>query len=69
MNNKYYKVDGFEVIDIIESFDLNFCLGNVIKYVLRAGRKTDNKLDDLKKALDYLTHEIEHQISNMTKGD
>lgn len=69
MNNKYYKVDGFEVIDIIESFDLNFCLGNVIKYVLRAGRKTDNKLDDLKKALDYLSHEIEREINNMTKGD
>lgn len=69
MNNKYYKVDGFEVIDIIEAFGLNFCLGNVIKYVLRAGRKTDNKLDDLKKALDYLSHEIEREINNMTKGD
>lgn len=64
MNNKYYKVRGFEVIDIIEAFELNFCLGNVIKYVLRAGRKTDNKLEDLKKALDYLSHEIEREINN-----
>lgn len=69
MNNKYYKVKGFEVIEIIEAFNLNFCLGNVIKYVLRAGRKTENKVDDLKKALDYLNHEIERENNDMTKGE
>ena len=29
----------YEAIKIIEAYDLNFSLGNVIKYVLRAGKK------------------------------
>jgi len=36
----------------------NFNLGNVIKYVTRAGLK-DDKLKDLEKARDYLNFEIE----------
>ena len=69
MNNKYYKSNGFEVIEIIEAFNLSFCLGNVIKYVLRAGRKTENKIDDLKKAVDYLNYAIERETNNITKGE
>lgn len=30
---------GMEVIDVIEGFGLGFNLGNVVKYVLRAGKK------------------------------
>ncbi len=46
-------------IDIIEMYDLNFSLGNVIKYVLRAGKKEgESDLDDLNKALWYLQREI-----------
>jgi len=46
-------------IDIIEMYDLNFSLGNVIKYVLRAGKKNgESDLDDLNKALWYLNREI-----------
>jgi len=49
----------YEPIKIVDAFNLNFCLGNVIKYVLRAGRKPgEPKLDDLKKALWYLQHEV-----------
>ena len=44
-----------EVIDITEL--LNFCRGNAVKYLLRAGRKTD-ELEDLKKARWYLDREI-----------
>jgi len=40
-------------------YNLNFNVGNIIKYVVRAKRK-DNELEDLKKALDYLTREIKH---------
>lgn len=54
---------GIEVIDITRHMDFN--LGNVIKYVLRSGRKqekgmTDNekRLEDLKKARWYLDDEI-----------
>ena len=45
----YRSKHGVEVIDIIEEFGLGFHLGNVIKYVLRAGHKS-NELEDLEKA-------------------
>jgi hypothetical protein len=35
----HYKAGQFEVIEIIEAFELGFNLGNSIKYILRAGRK------------------------------
>jgi hypothetical protein len=54
---EHYQSSGIEAIDTIEAFDLNFNLGNVIKYVLRAGRK-GNKNIDLEKALWYLQREI-----------
>lgn len=53
----HYKGAKFEVIDIIDDFELNFNLGNAIKYILRAGKK-DNKAEDLKKALWYVEREI-----------
>lgn len=46
-----------EVIKIINHYNLNFELGNVIKYVLRADKK-GNRKQDLQKALWYLQHEI-----------
>lgn len=56
----YYSQHGIEVIDFIDAHGLNFNLGNVIKYVTRAGRKDgEDKVTALRKALWYLTHEIE----------
>lgn len=52
----HYQGRKFEVIDVIEDFDLNFNLGNAIKYILRAGKKNDYK-EDLKKAVWYLERE------------
>ena len=55
----HYKVDGMEVIDVIEKFALPYHLGAVIKYVLRAGKKDQTKtLEDLKKAQWYLNRYI-----------
>jgi hypothetical protein len=54
---EHYQSNGIEAIDVIEAFDLNFNLGNVIKYVLRAGRKGNKKVD-LEKAHWYLIKEI-----------
>jgi hypothetical protein len=52
-------------MDVIEMYDLNFSLGNVIKYVLRAGKKSgESDLDDLSKALWYLNREIEFRKGN-----
>jgi hypothetical protein len=62
-NVSHYKGDF--VMRIIEAFSLGFCLGNVVKYILRAGRKTPDKLTDLKKAKWYL----EREINNLQQGD
>ena len=53
----YKSPNGLEAIDVIEGFGLGFHLGNVIKYVLRAGRK-DATAQDLKKARWYLNRRI-----------
>ena len=55
----HYTEGGIEVIDYIEAKDFNYRLGNVIKYVSRAGRKIDSDpIEDLKKARWYLDREI-----------
>jgi hypothetical protein len=58
----HYK-EKVQPIDLIEAFDLNFNLGNVVKYVSRAGRKGDT-LEDLEKAFYYLKREMQkYEIS------
>lgn len=54
----YQGKNGIEVIDIIESFNLDFNLGNAVKYILRADKK-GNRLQDLKKASWYINRSIE----------
>ena len=44
---------GIEVIDFIDSWDFNFTVGNIIKYVSRHKYKKE-PLEDLKKAKWYL---------------
>ena len=46
---------GVECIQVTEH--MNFCRGNAIKYIWRAGDKTD-EVEDLKKARWYLDREI-----------
>lgn len=53
----HYNRGKIEVIDFIEDQGLSFHLGNVIKYIARAGSKGD-KLEDLKKARCYLDRYI-----------
>lgn len=53
----HYNRGKIEVIDFIEDQGLSFHLGNVIKYITRAGSKGD-KLEDLKKARWYLDRYI-----------
>jgi len=48
----------YDVIDVINDFNLNFSRGNILKYICRAGLKND-ELQDLLKAKDYLEREIE----------
>jgi hypothetical protein len=50
----------YEAIKVIDAWDLDFCLGNTVKYISRAGKKhPDKELEDLKKALWYLQHKID----------
>jgi len=56
----YYQRGNIEVWDFIRDQSLNYHLGNVIKYICRAGYK-DNDLKDLKKAAHYLLNEIENR--------
>jgi hypothetical protein len=49
----------YEAIKVIEAWDLDFSLGNTIKYISRAGKKDKAKeIEDLKKALWYLDRKI-----------
>lgn len=50
----------YEPIDVINDWELNFNLGNTIKYISRAGRKND-LIEDLRKARFYLDYEITRQ--------
>jgi hypothetical protein len=53
----HYTYGGIETIDFIEAKDLNYNLGNVVKYVTRSGHK-GTRIEDLKKAVWYLEREI-----------
>ena len=55
----HYTRGNIEVWDFIRDQQLNYHLGNAIKYICRAGYK-DSKVDDLKKAIHYLENELKH---------
>ena len=59
---RYYRRGNIQVWDFVRDQELNFHLGNVIKYVCRAGHKFDD-IDDLEKAIHYLQNEVEFRTS------
>jgi hypothetical protein len=62
---KHYNTGKIEVIEFIEDKNLNFHLGNAVKYISRAGIKDENKfVEDLKKAIWYINRAIEIHPSN-----
>jgi len=51
----------YEAIKVIEAWELDFHLGNTVKYISRAGKKNQEKeLEDLLKAKWYLDRKIEN---------
>ena len=55
----HYNSGKIEVIDFIEDQNLNFNLGNAVKYISRAGKKDPKKFrEDLEKAIWYLNREL-----------
>lgn len=61
----HYKAGGVETIDFIEAKQLGYHLGNVVKYISRAGIKSHCPIEDLKKAQWYLNRYVEL----LQKGD
>lgn len=55
---KHYNTGKFEVIEVIEDWNLNFNLGNAVKYISRCEHK-GNKKQDLEKAVWYLQRELD----------
>ena len=70
VNRPSHYTDGkFDVIDYIEDKDLGFCLGNAIKYIIRAGKKDQRKeVENLLKAIWYISRKIE-QISKEKRDE
>lgn len=61
----YCKGRKYEPKDVIRDWELNFNLGNTVKYISRCGRKENNSLlQDLRKARQYLDFEIKFLEEN-----
>ena len=57
----HYTFGKFEVLDVLEDWELGLHLGNVVKYIARAGHKgrgLEDEVEDLKKARWYLDRHI-----------
>jgi Ni,Fe-hydrogenase maturation factor len=58
----HYQSENIEAIDVIEAFELNFSLGSAVKYILRAGKKPSETVEeDLSKAVWYILREIKRR--------
>ena len=62
----HYTDTRIQPIDVIDDWGLDFCLGNAIKYIKRAGHKksgtlskTQKEIQDLEKAAWYINHRIQ----------
>lgn len=64
INPDHYRTGGIETIDFIQYGGFaSFTLGNAVKYMARAGKKTKSPVEDLKKALWYIERAIKDQDS------
>ena len=64
----YYTRGSIEVWDFIRDQGLNYHLGNAVKYICRAGHKTGSSIEDLTKAIHYLSNELEHASAGISHG-
>jgi len=63
----HYTYGKIETVDFILDKNLNFPLGNAVKYIVRAGLKKsagmsdkEKAVEDLNKAIQYIQFQIEH---------
>lgn len=59
VGGNHYQVQNIQPIDYILANELDFCEGNIVKYVTRWKHK--NGIEDLRKARHYLDFLIEHE--------
>jgi hypothetical protein len=58
---EHYGEGIYEAINVIEAWNLGFSLGNVVKYLSRAGKKDpEREIEDLEKAKWYLERHIQN---------
>ena len=68
LSPSYYNKENMSVSDIVDEYELNFNKGNIIKYVLRSGKKNkDTEIQDLQKAMRYCQMEIERLNKRLSK--
>ncbi len=66
----HYTRGSIEVWDFIRDQQLNYHLGNAIKYICRAGFKsTETKAQDLKKAIHYLENELKYTTKQVEQSE
>jgi hypothetical protein len=66
----HYTNSKIEVIDYIEDKGFNYNLGNAVKYISRAGKKNkDTYVQDLQKAIWYLTREVNNRLQKPTNEE
>ena len=56
VGGEHYAAESIQPWDIIDAHNLDFYEGNAVKYILR---RKDNRIEDLQKAIHYLTKKIE----------
>ena len=68
LSPSYYNKENMSVSDIVDEYELNFNKGNIIKYILRSGKKSkDTEIQDLQKAMRYCQMEIERLNKRLSK--
>ena len=67
-HDSHYKNLNPQPIEVIENWELDFHLAQVLKYISRAGKKEgESELKDLEKAQVYLSRKIDKLVA--TEGD
>lgn len=63
----YYTNNQIMALDVIDDWKLDFYLGNVVKYIQRAGKKDPTTYyDDLRKAMTYIQLKLEREFKETT---
>ncbi len=55
----HYHRGGLEAFDVIDKFELTYHVGTAVAYLLRAGKKTPDGSEDMRKAVRHLQREIQ----------